>query len=91
MVGSVTAAYRGPSYVFFTLGSAPVVADLGWQLDYSWNQLKPNQLDMHVRGSLRSFEVGRPTLNLGHTSGSSLRKKTRNKEGFTFCPFILTL
>ena len=44
-------------------GKATPIATPGCQLDYIWNQLKPQVLGKPAVGL---SEVGRPTLNLGH-------------------------
>lgn len=70
-----------------------VLADLDCQHVYIWSQLKP-RLMAYLSGIflIGSFEVRRPTLDMGHTfSGGSPHKRAWKKEAFAFCLLALTL
>lgn len=69
-----------------------MVAELGYQLDGAWSQLKPKFLRTPVMDFLDWILRAGKTLNLGHTFyGGSPHRHTWKKEAFGFCLFVFIL
>lgn len=69
-----------------------VMAILGHQLDYIWNELEPKWLCTpvgHYFPLIKSLDVGRSTFNQGHPFRWQPRKRTWEKEAGSVCLLAL--